>query len=84
MAEADIKKDGRISYDEFLHVLSAERQRTVTKIYDASEQLSVVSEEDAAESLRNANEVLRQHGLLGTIKSSMNSFGNNLSSLGNR
>lgn len=81
MDEADTKKNGRISYEEFLHVLSAERQRTVTKIYDDSEQLSVVSEEDV-ESLRATNEVLRQHGLLGTIKSSMNSFGSNLSSLG--
>lgn len=59
MLEADIKKDGRISYEEFLQVLSQEHRRTVTKMYGESESfLSVVSEEDAAV------EVLQQHGLL--------------------
>ena len=59
MEEADIKKDGRISYEEFLQVLSQEHRRTVRKMYDESESfLSVVEETDAAD------EVLQQHGLL--------------------
>lgn len=75
MEEADIKKDGRISYEEFLHVLSAEHRRNLTKIYKEAEGLSAVSTEEA-ETLRETNEVLRRHGLLGSLKSSMNSFGN--------
>ena len=60
MEEADIKKDGRISYEEFLQVVSLEHRKTVTKMYDESEQfLSVVSEET-----ETADEVLQQHGLL--------------------
>lgn len=60
MEEADIKKDGRISYEEFLQVLSQEHRKTVTKMYDESENLlSVISEETEV-----ADEVLQQHGLL--------------------
>ena len=65
MEEADILRDGRISYEEFLQVLSSEHRKTVTKMYDDSELLSVVSEEEANEA-RAANEVLHQHGLLDT------------------
>lgn len=72
MEEADIKKDGRISYEEFLHVLSSEHRRAVTKIYDESEPLSVVSETDEE---ARAEEVLQQHGLLDSLKTSIHNFG---------
>ena len=69
MEEADNKKDGQISYEEFLQVLSSEHRRTVTHFYHESEQLSVVSEEEAEEA-RAAHMVLEQNCLLDSIKES--------------
>lgn len=65
MEEADIKKDGRISYDEFLQVLSSEHRKTVNKMYNSEPLLSIVSEEEAEEA-RDAEKVLQKHGLLGS------------------
>ena len=79
MDEADIKKDGRIGYEEFYQVVSRGhkmKRKSVAKIYDESDrQLSVVSEEDvdALEESRKTDKVLREHGLMDSIKLS---FGN--------
>ena len=81
MDEADIKKDGRISYEEFYQVVSRGhklKRKSVAKIYDESDrQLSVVSEEDveALEEISTTNEVLRRHGLVDSLKLSIGSLG---------
>lgn len=70
MEEADLKKDGRISYEEFIQVVTKGHQKhrkSVCKMYDESEKLSIISEE-VAEDERTANEVLQRHGLLDSIK----------------
>lgn len=75
MAEAATKKDGRISYEEFLQAVSKGHRESVAKIYDESEQqLSVVSEEDAEET-RTTNEVLQRYGLLDSLKTSIGNLG---------
>lgn len=77
MDEADIKKDGRISYEEFYQVVSLGHKinrESVAKIYDESDrQLSVVLEEDVEvlEEIRSTDEVLRKHGLSDALKFSI-------------
>jgi len=77
MEEADLKKDGRISYEEFLQVLSSEHRQRVSHFYNESEQqLSIVSEEEVEEAIAT-DKVLEEHGLLSTIKESIHSLGSN-------
>ena len=77
MEEADIKKDGRISYEEFFQVVSLGhnlKRKSVAKMYDESEQqLSVVSEE-LDEEARTTHEVLQRYGLLDSLKMSINNL----------
>ena len=75
MEEADLKKDGRISYEEFLEVLNSSHRQSVAKMYDASEQMSIISDDEEASKTRAAEEVLRKHGIIGTLKSSMKHIG---------
>lgn len=78
MEEADIKKDGRISYEEFFQVVSrghSLKRESVAKMYDESDrQLSVVSEEDDEET-RTTNEVLQRYGLVDSLKMSIGNLG---------
>lgn len=59
IAEADFKKDGRISYEEFLQVFAEKKHDQVYNIYEDSESHDV-TEPDAEE----ANKVLNIFGLL--------------------
>lgn len=62
------------SYEEFRQVLSLGHRLEVAKMYDESEQLSLVSIEDAKTN-KAADEVLQNHGIVDTIKTSVRNFG---------
>jgi len=70
MEEADILKDGRISYEEFLQVLSSEHRNTVAKFYDETAHDLADLPDNGNENDGNATEVvLQEHGLLESSES---------------
>lgn len=77
IAEADFRRDGRISYEEFLQLFAQTKHEEIRKIY----------EEVAAERASD-DEVLRRHGLLKNLRKSfssekvrkLSSFGSNVGS----
>ena len=60
VAEADPKKVGRISYDDFLQVFCREKQMRVSYLYDQCESENP--------SQKETEEVLRKNGLLKNLR----------------
>ena len=66
LSEVETKKNGKISYDEFLQVFSRHSQRRVSKIYDKVHDSSASREQE---------EVLKKHGIVANVLRNVNSFG---------
>ena len=62
IAEADFRKDGRVSYEEFLQLFAQTKQEQIRAVYEA------VAAEHAAD-----DEILRRHGLLKGLRNNFSS-----------
>jgi hypothetical protein len=69
IAEADFKRDGRISYEEFLQVFSQHKHDNINAIYEGAE-----SEGDWKRI--ETDEVLKTHGLMSSFRKRVNSASN--------
>jgi hypothetical protein len=77
IAEADFKRDGRISYDEFLQVFSQQKHDNIYAIYEGAEGFG-----KRTESTLSADEVLKTHGLMSSLRKRVNSASNLVGSVG--
>ena len=79
IAEADFKRDGRISYDEFLQVFSQQKHDNIYAIYEGAESEGF---RKRTESGLSADEVLKTHGIMSSIRKRANSASNIVGSVG--
>jgi hypothetical protein len=73
IAEADFKRDGRISYEEFLQVFSQQKHDNVYAIYEGAES---GGGRERTESNLSTDEVLKTHGLMSSFRKRVNSASN--------
>jgi hypothetical protein len=79
IAEADFKRDGRISYEEFLQVFSQHKHDNVYAIYEGAESQDF---HRRTESSLSADEVLQTHGIISSLRKRVNSASNIVGSVG--
>jgi hypothetical protein len=77
IAEADFKRDGRISYEEFLQVFSKQTHDNIYAIYEGAE-----AECFCSDATLSADEVLTSHGIISTLRKRANSASNLVGSVG--
>jgi hypothetical protein len=81
IAEADFKRDGRISYEEFLQVFSQQKHDNIYAIYEGAES---EGRRKRTESGVSTDEVLKKHGIMSSLRKRVNSASNVMGSLGGR
>jgi hypothetical protein len=70
IAEADFKRDGRISYEEFLQVFSQQKHDNIYAIYEGADSEGF---RKRTESMLSADEVLKTHGFMTSLRKRANS-----------
>lgn len=70
IAEADFKRDGQISYEEFLQVFSNQKHDNIYAIYEGAELKGF---RQRTESTLSADEVLQTHGIMTSLRKRVNS-----------